>query len=343
MDDRVQQALARGLHFLHKRQLPHGEFRMYRARAMNGGLADERQFDSTPFVTAMIVYSLGFLRTDQARAVREKALGFLRAEMEGPGLWRYWTAKHPGHRQIPVDLDDTCSASFVLRQNGVPVPANEHLIATNRTPGGLFYTWLLLRRGVRRKPAAWWALRRDLLRFRLRRRFWRTTEARPDDVDGVVNANVLLYLGENETTAPVVEYLLRVLAEGREDICDKWYINKFSFYYAVSRACFRGVAGLGAARPTVLDRLARAAADEGGFGNALDTALAACRLLNLDGPAALVGGAVARLVTWQGEDGAWPTHPMYWGGSKRYYGWGSEELTTALCVEALARYHALRE
>jgi hypothetical protein len=31
---------------------------------------------------------------------------------------------------------------------------------------------------------------------------------------------------------------------------------------------------------------------------------------------------------------------MYYGGPKKYYGWGSEELTTGFCIEALGRYQA---
>jgi hypothetical protein len=48
----------------------------------------------------------------------------------------------------------------------------------------------------------------------------------------------------------------------------------------------------------------------------LDTALAACSLLNLDGPAPLIQAAIDWLVVRQDEDGFWPCHPLYWGAYK---------------------------
>ena len=45
--------------------------------------------------------------------------------------------------------------------------------------------------------------------------------------------------------------------------------------------------------------------------------------------------------TWdaQGEaPGHWPRWLLYYGGPKLLLGWGSEEMTTGFCLEALARY-----
>ena len=338
MNDRVEQAVSGGLHFLFEQQLPDGEFPAY--VSPDERMAQDCELDSTPFVTAMVVYSLGFVPGEKAQALKHKALRFLRAEMEGPGLWRYWTSKNPKHRLIPIDLDDTCCASFALAQNGEPFPSNVDILLANRNQQGLFYTWLLPRRRLLLRPAAWWAMRWEILLFPLRRQFWQLAEATPGDVDCVVNANTLLYLGENEMTRPVVEELRRCIVDQQEADCDKWYLKALSFYYMLSRAYFNGVVGVGPTRSAIVERLARVAHDDGGFGNALDTALAVCSLLNLDGPAPLIEAAIARLMAQQGDNGAWPSHPLYWGGPKKVYGWGSEALTTALCVEALAHYRA---
>ncbi len=37
-------------------------------------------------------------------------------------------------------------------------------------------------------------------------------------------------------------------------------------------------------------------------------------------------------------DGSWPRAALYYSGPKKLYGWGSEELITGFCLEALLRY-----
>ena len=102
-------------------------------------------FDSSPFPTALITYSLGLADQETVGDVLNKALRFLRAEMEGPGLWRYWTRVRPSHATIPPDLDDTACVSFVLRRHGVAFRNNEKHILANRTREGIFYTWVTAR------------------------------------------------------------------------------------------------------------------------------------------------------------------------------------------------------
>ncbi len=82
-------------------------------------------------------------------------------------------------------------------------------------------------------------------------------------------------------------------------------------------------------------------------GSALDVALSIAARLYCGAvpPASLVGA----LVTSQSPDGSWPRAPVYFGGRERRRDgtlapahpdtphWGSEEMTTGFCVEALAR------
>jgi hypothetical protein len=49
--------------------------------------------------------------------------------------------------------------------------------------------------------------------------------------------------------------------------------------------------------------------------------------------------AIRVLLAREGPAGEWPATAMYYGGPKKYYGWGSEEVTTGICIEALSRYH----
>jgi hypothetical protein len=239
--------------------------------------------------------------------------------MQPRGLWKHWPRSHPHHRELPPDLDDTSCASAALMQAGRTFPDNRELLLANRNAQGLFYTWKLTAAQFRHPLALWL--------------FFRRTSAKPFDVDAVVNANALHYLG---AIPEVIEYLLRVLREHRESVCDKWHDNPFVVWYFFSRALHPVAPEAG----EIIEKKLAAATPA----NALERALAACSLLYWNRAA-----DVDALLELQLESGAWPAAPLYHGGrTRRRDGsfaevhpdtprWGSEELTTAFCIEALAR------
>lgn len=333
----LEGCVARGLEFLRRSQLPSGEFKAYMAR--EGRMDENAVADSSPFPTALIAYSLGFAEADEAGPMLDHAARFFLAEMEGPGLWRYWTKRHEHHSTIPPDLDDIACVSYVLRRRGVGFPANRALIFASRNPQGLFYTWMTARRTM--------PLKLDYLRVVLGQwanplklyYFWKLNESEPDDVDCVVNANVLLYVGACEETRAVVDYLLEVVRARREDCCDKWHLNRFTFYYVLARNFEAGVEAFASVREEIIKRITSAANTNGRIGdNVLDTALAVCALLAWKSSPPELERAVSHLLNEQRAGGEWPSLVLYYGGPKKYYGWGSEELTTGFCLEALLRY-----
>jgi hypothetical protein len=325
------------LSYLDRQQRPNGEFPTF--KAADDAVVHERSFDSTPFATTYVLHGLSHVEWSKARALAEPALDFLEAEMEPHGVWRYWTSQHPQHQFVPPDLDDTCCAAAALRRFGRSVPENVELILANRNRAGLFYTWLVPRlprkrtRPFRRQTRAF---RRAALRGSLRPtrlRFWRTA-AGPWDVDCVVNANVLHWLGDRVEARPVADFLRRALEDGRASSCDKWHRNECAFYYSVSRAYGSGVGALEPIaeelRAHIESRLTRAEELA-----PAEVALAVCSLLNLNHPVADLEPWIALIAGTQRPDGGWPSYVLYWGGP--VYGWGSEALTTGLCVEVLAR------
>jgi hypothetical protein len=328
--------VARGLDFLRRSQLPSGEFKAFRS---TDGLEKDCVVDSSPFPTALIAYSLGFADPAAAGPMLEKALRFFVAEMEGPGLWRYWTKQHQYHSVIPFDLDDIACVSYVLRRHGVAFPANTGLIFANRNPAGLFYTWMTPRWPPPLKLSYLRVVLRQWLNPLKLYYFWKLNESEPHDVDCVVNANVLFYVGGGEETRPVVDYLIDIVRRGGEACCDKWHLNRFTFYYVLARNFDAGVTALGAVREEVVGRVVGAAQADGRIGeNALETALAVCALLSWNSSPPELERAVGFLLAAQGQEGDWPRVALYYGGPKKYYGWGSEELTTGFCLEALLRY-----
>jgi len=335
--EKIADACEFGHHFLYERQLPSGEFTSYRSR--HPEMLDDCVFDSSPFPTALISYSLSFFSSEKAKEMLQKSCRFLLNEMESCGTWRYWTAQHEHHKHIPPDIDDIVCASMVLQQNGFSFPDNKELVLANRNRQQLLLTWIVPRFQFPLCLNYWRVVLPQCLNPVVLYIFWKMNESEPDDIDGVVNANALCYLGESEATQKIIQYLCSVINDGKEDSCDKWHLSRFNFYYSLSRCAYKKINGFENIRDLVLQRIAERVNDNGTIGShILDTALAICTMLNFGHSSPVLERAVEAVLKEQGNDGAWPRMPLYYGGPKKYFGWGSEELTTGFCLEALMRY-----
>jgi hypothetical protein len=331
----IQPALERALTFLSERQLPSGEFRPL--MSIDPTLAQGCEPDPSVFPTAVIAHALSF--APGAARVHERACAFLLHEMDADGFWCHWTRDHPRVDMLPPDLDDTCCASAVLSKAGHELPAHRAVILDNRDHRGLFYSWITLR-PLWGGAAYWKVTLRQLRRLHMLMLFFKITPAQLNDVDGVVNANTLFYLRDFAGRQKVVEHLLGVLRDGGEADCDKWYANPFVIWYFFGRALGDDTPE---ARALILQRLAAAQA-----ASVLDHALAACTLFYCGArPGEQV---IAKLLSTQLDCGGWPRATFYFGGRDRWPDgsfrppwpqnphWGSEELTTAVCIEALSRW-----
>lgn len=315
--EKIRDGIDRAVAFLLANQLPHGEFPSYRFASPE--CATRGRFDSSPFVTCFVLEALALAHAlvdppEVAGAIR-KGVEFLLEEREEPGVWRYWTSRN--RDKIDLDLDDTACASFtVQRLAGEPwVAGNRAMILANRTAEGLFKTWL-------RPPEA------------------------PNVIDLVVNANVVLYLGECRETAAAIDTINHVIAADAEEHSYWFYLDPLALYYMVSRAAAHGVAGLAPSREDVVRKTLARQKSNGSFGNELLTGLALCTLLNYAVCDEAVNRGIAYLVHTQQRPGSW-RHRAFYGGpdppAPRYIWWGAEAMTTALCLEALVKAVGRRE
>lgn len=306
----VREALLRGIAFLEAAQLPSGEIPIETSPTRD--MAEPCAREQVVFCAALAARALA--DAPEADCVRARALDFLLAEMEPGGLWRHPARESPGHAYTPPDVDDTALASAALAAARRPIPDNCDLLAAQRLRSGLFRTWIVRR---------WFRPKKIRLFFK--------RYAKPQDVDSVVNANAVFYLGARPETEPAIAHMLSVLREGREMDSTLWYASCFTIWYFFSHALLRVAPDAGA---IVLSRLESAVP-----GDAVERAFASSTLL-------LWGRLpdIRPLLADQLPSGGWPSVGFYHMGRRRPDApsdppwWGSQALTTMLAVEALGRY-----
>ena len=335
----LEQAIAEGIDFLHALQLPSGAFRIF--CSPHPLLQDECKPDYSTFQTAQISYCLNFTKSEKVEEILRKAILCLVSLMQDGCVWRYTCSPNPDY--LPPDVDDTACISSLLRRHGVPFPDNTGVILGNRDSRGLFYTWILPRLTWTTHRSYWRVALRQLLKLRQLCWFYTVTECKPNDIDLVVNANVLYYLGERPETDPIVQCLIQIVEEQAEETCDKYYASRFNFYYFLSRNYAAGIRAFEAVKDTIVARIKSYAHPDGVIGNhILHTAQAACALMDWEDHSRVLDNAIQAILRAQGPRGGWQILPFYFSGPSKKLSWGSEELTTGFCLEALARYRSLQ-
>jgi hypothetical protein len=331
-------AIRRGLVFLAERQMVQGEFLTY-----FGAAEDLEQWaipDAVTFTTALIGTTLLPWREDSVvRSMLEKAAIFLKYQIMSSGTWSYYNKWSKYFTMVSADVDDTACISFFLREMGVPFPDNREMFLDNRNREGLFYTWFVFRFQRSNNPHYWRVVLREFKRPFQTIYFWKKMETSRNGIHPIVNANVLFYFGRDPCTSPVIDWLLAIIAENREVRCDPWYPNPFVVYYAIARNYANGIWELEPARTPICHRITGAVAANGSIGNRpLNTALALTTLLwfHYHGPE--IDAAACYLLSSQSATGSWRRQLLISGGPSFALGWGSEEISSALCVEALGFY-----
>lgn len=299
--DLLQKRIVAGLSFLKDKQYDYGEFKVFASAEPDM----QRNYypDSSVFATTFVLYSLSFCPENQTKGMVKKGLSFLKNEMIYSGIWKFFSSRN--RNIVKPDLDDTACVSFILKKYKIPYPENKEVFYNNRNSKGLFYTWLL------------------------------NKSDRRNDVDCAVNANILLYLRDRQQTMATCDWLNDLIVSSKDENCSIYYPDRLVLYYLVSRAWYNGVKCLQPSVNSIIKRTAKFQEFFGNYGNELQTALAINTLLNFNS----LNNQAAKSINWllkrQNKDGSW-AKSIFFVGPNRYF--GSEELTTAFCIEALCRY-----
>jgi hypothetical protein len=190
------EAIEKGVRFIRSNQSVSGEFNSQLC------IKDKCENDNNYFTTISILLLLKEIRPnavwDNSHA---NAISFIKQGMNAESLWRFWTDKI-----TPPDVDDTALASFLLLDENISLP-NKAAIIANRSPEGLFYTWI----------------HDD------------ADNPKYNDIDMVINSNVILYLNHDPYHKDICDNANKLIAEHKEMDNIWYYPHLLDFYFAISR------------------------------------------------------------------------------------------------------------
>lgn len=318
-----------GISFLYSKQLKHGEFETM----VSSECSMEKAISclaSSPYVTTFVLHSISFIRNNQqVNQMTEKSLSFLLNSMEDYGTWRFYPKNNKKiiyrngvfehlDMEIVPDLDDTACTSHVLRSHYIDFPDNSTLFYDVITPEGKFPTWLLNKK-----------------------KLIRAGDYVPphNDICCGVNANILMYLGDNLKTKGASNYINTAIISDKEIDSCSYFTNPFVLYYLVSRSFSLGVFALEASRDNIVRKILFHLNSIECYLDDMSIILAIASLLNFDRFTNELYKWIDIIIDFQDLDGSWPTKSFFIDICGNSY--GSKELTTAIALEVIAKASSL--
>jgi hypothetical protein len=305
----IKIAIQRGVEFLARVQQGDGGF-------ISLSSSDADSFEGavsyrTVFAAANILHCLNSVQYPSAQNVAKKTAAFLSVQRSTSWSYNYWPRDSRECKLVPYpdDLDDTfCALSALAGHKAASIDGrvlaavSKLLIGTEVQPGGPYRTWVV----DSAAPAAWL------------------------DTDLAVNANIAYFLRLQNVVLSNLTALLEAAID-TEAYVSPYYPSSYPIVYFISRAY------AGSRSHVLIDHIVSLRHPDNSWGNPLATALSIIALLNLGYTDVEKG---VRTLLHEQENGGWPAHgfcidPTREG--KTFFA-GSAALTTAFCLEALARY-----
>ena len=308
LHDQIQESIDRGVDFLYKNQLDYGEFKTY---VCSDKLMKNCSFDSSPFLTTFVLYSIKDVKDERIKEIINESLHFLLDEQELNGAWNYHASRDLKNPPVPDDADDTACVSAALVMNNFSFKDNLYLFNKYKNEEGIVSVWF-------------------------------SEEEKYKEYDCEVNSNVLFYFSLlNIKDDPICDYINKKIFNkdyGCCIYCEKINneINKAPLFYLVSRAYKHGATCFNESRQQIIEELLLLQKDDGSFGNDLNTALSLNTLMNFNFYGEEIGLGIGSLMRGQSADGSYEKDIAWIDGINNLF--GSEELTTAIAIEALNKY-----
>lgn len=297
-----RRSIESGLEFIESAVSPQG---VWQSHYFPVAEPHEHTQEENPFVGALGVMRLGALKNPLVRAILVRTRRFIMDRMEFPGVWRYWP-------HLPVDMDTSAMCALAASAHPWMLGGqNERLLLLNQDQQGRFLTWIQNNRGESKK-----------------------------DVDAVVNANVIAYLGDIPGTKRAQQWLLWLVREGREKEALHYYWEALDLYAAMAQVRSLHGSAFGASPDFLVSRIQACRRNDGSYGDLLRTALALLSLYSLRALPSRqnLAKSVQNLLDAQREDGGWSACPLSSGPlwpEDREFMFVSRAYEAACCVSLL--------
>lgn len=191
----------------------------------------------SPFVHASVLDSLLNSGFEESNLLIKKAVNSLLEFREPGDLWRFWNVYEAEHPTFS-DVDETSISSFALEKLGYKFK-NKKILYSRIQRSGEVFTWINADWKVFRiNPYVYFWLKihnRKVMPI-LKNWKWITLY----DAEPSIAANVVAYLGQNEKTEPIIEYVIRCWNNDRIENYQH-YDRKIIFAYHVARAHNYGI------------------------------------------------------------------------------------------------------
>jgi hypothetical protein len=325
------------LQFITSHQETDGSFPTYESYpVVNPAAGWTKLPDSSPFITANILFSLMQLKDAMLDTVVQKGVKSLISIKEGNGFWRFWPVKSKQH-PVPLDMDDTCIVRYILTRYGHRFD-NDKVLLNNKNKEGYFETWLKPRFSY-----LWIAPEEGagfLKDYIIARPTQKLKHFAYNDKEPAVAANALLYFGENEHTKACIDLMIAELKS--TTITKQFYEDDIVVYYHIARAFANGVQSFGELGTIIANKILARFNSETSSINDMLSAMAANVLLDYKTETAQAQKLIDSIAQGKSFPDKWQSHAYFCSKDRNFLS-GSPGLTAAVFVEACSKLKRPKE
>ncbi len=311
MEEKIKKTIKESINFIFQKQQKDGSFFSLSSEKQN--LSSGEKY-TTSLGASFILSCLSGFSDFTSEKIKKKIVRFLLKEKSDMNSFNYWSRSSKEARELPYpdDLDDTfCVLASLFSYDKKIINAEiltsviSLLSHSEIQEGGPYQTWLVGENAGKE---------------------WR-------DIDLAVNSNVAYFLFLQEIELPNLGSLIETAIK-KEKYFSPYYASPFSVIYFISRFY------QGKNKDKIIGYLWKEKNENHSWGNSLDSALAISALLNLGFSAKKLEKSINNLIAEKGEAENWKAYSLVVekinGKTKTYS--GSNELTTAFCLEAIGKY-----
>ena len=269
------------------------------------------------FVTSFILHSLRYIdKIVNTQTAAKKAIEFLLGEMEDNGFWRFYGK----NTNLAPDIDCTCCILAALKKWSVKLDyeAISERLLNFRNKKKVFNTWIFENYAISRGNAN-------------------------RQIDWVVNANALYFYSLiNHSLPQVQQYLMHRVEKDSIRRPSKYY-PFLSGIYCLTRALYNSNENKFERARIKISNLLTINAKKG-FQDSLSVALQACSSFDCRLEKNSIAPLIDYLMANQRGNQGWQGGIFFYALIKNtgiFFKWGGDPITSALALEAFARYYLL--